>query len=263
MLCSQCRARAATTTEGHCAECAAARWSAGPRLASPVGLCTALVALFCAVIAADLFALLAGARVHGLMTDVVNEDFDAFTDEDLDRADLLYAASGMVQLATVVATAVVFLVWFHRVRKNAQVFDPGAQRMAPGWAIGGWFVPFANFVLPRRVAGDIWAASTLRGPDGAAPRVSYALVNAWWTVWVCTLVLGRYASRMYDKAEEADEVREAAAALFAVDLLDIVAAVLALLFVRKLTRMQHAKATGAPVPFPAAEAGPRQGGAHR
>ncbi|MEV7865253.1 hypothetical protein AB0P17_03900 [Streptomyces sp. NPDC088124] len=47
------------------------------------------------------------------MTDVVNEDFDAFTDEDLDRADLLHAASGVVQFATVVATAVVFLVMQH------------------------------------------------------------------------------------------------------------------------------------------------------
>ncbi|MFE3827513.1 DUF4328 domain-containing protein [Streptomyces sp. NPDC059092] len=231
----------------------------GARLASPVGLGTALVALFCAVIAADLFALLAGARVHGLMTDVVNEDFDAFTDEDLDRADLLYAASGVAQVAAVLATAVVFLVWFHRVRRNADVFDPSAHRMSAGWAIGGWFVPFANFWLPRRVAGDIWAASTRPGPDGAAPRVSYALVNAWWTAWVCTLVLGRYASRAYDKAEEAEEVRQAAAALFAVDLLDIAAAVLALLFVRKLTRMQHTKATGGQV----FEAVPRRGGLHR
>ncbi|MFJ2215793.1 DUF4328 domain-containing protein [Streptomyces sp. NPDC087864] len=219
----------------------------GPRLASPVGLGKALVALFCAVIATDLFALLAGARVHGLTTDIINEDFDAFTDEDLDRADLLYSASGVAQVAAVVATAVVFLVWFHRVRRNADVFDPSAHRMSAGWAIGGWFVPFANFLLPRRVAGDIWAASTLPGPDGGAPRVSYALVNAWWTAWVCTLVLGRYASRVYDTAEEAEEIRQAAAVLFAVDLLDIVAAVLALLFVRKLTRMQHARATGAPV----------------
>ncbi|MFF1417328.1 DUF4328 domain-containing protein [Streptomyces sp. NPDC058280] len=260
-LCDICATERARTggTAGHLAPPAPAPASAPaygypaapavapPQLASPVGLSRAVVVLLGAVIAADIFALAAGANVYGLMSDVLAEDFGAFTDADLDRADWLYAGSGVAQLVALLAAAVVFIIWFVRVRKNAGVFAPDRHRMGPGWAIGSWFVPFGNFWLPRRVAGDIWAASTQDEPDGSRRPVSYALVNAWWAAWVCTLLLGRYGSRMYDQAEEADAVREAAGVLFAADLVDVLAAVLAILFVRKLTRMQHLKATQGPL----------------
>ncbi|MEV7088883.1 DUF4328 domain-containing protein [Streptomyces sp. NPDC093085] len=215
-----------------------------PPVVPPVGLFKALVALFAAVVLADLYALVSGARIQSLMASVIAEDFDAYTDADLDAADASYALAGVAQTVAMLATAVVFLVWFHRVRRNAQVLDPAAQRMAPGWAIGAWFVPFANLVLPRRIAGDIWKASGRRGPDGA-PQVSYVLVNLWWTVYLVSLVVAQLGTRLYLQAEEAEEVRSGASVIFAGDLLDIVAAVFAVLFVRKLTRMQEERATGA------------------
>ncbi|MEU3187029.1 DUF4328 domain-containing protein [Streptomyces sp. NPDC006923] len=277
MLCTHCRARAAVTGEGLCGPCAAQRSSsagagqraragtgagpgpasarAGSRLSSPVGLSRALVVLFCVVIATDLFSLVAGANIHGLMSDVVNGDYAAFTDEDLDRADLFYARSGMFQVSAMLLTAVVFLVWFFRVRRNAGVFDPGGHRMGQGWAVGSWFVPLWSFWLPRRVAADTWAASTPAEPDGTPRRVSYGPVNAWWAAWLGASVAGQVGSRLYQVAEEADEVRNAVSLVFAADVVDVVAAVLAIRFVLGLTRMQSLRATQGPA-APGAPAGP-------
>ena len=45
------------------------------------------------------------------------------------------------------AIGVVFIIWQFRHAKNAQVL--GARGgLGPGWAIGGWFIPLANYVLP-------------------------------------------------------------------------------------------------------------------
>ncbi|MFE9814878.1 DUF4328 domain-containing protein [Streptomyces sp. NPDC005773] len=155
-------------------------------------------------------------------------------------------------MLTFLATAVVFLVWFRRVRLNAEVFDAHAQPMRPGWAIGAWFVPFVNFFLPYRVASGIWTASTPAG----RPFASRALLNAWWAGLIGSRLFVVWSERRYTAAEEVDEVLDAFGLVIAADVLDIAAAVLAILFVRRLTAMQGERVAqrAAPVaPMPAAE----------
>lgn len=155
-------------------------------------------------------------------------------------------------MLTFLATAVVFLVWFRRVRLNAEVFDAYAQPMRPGWSIGAWFIPVANSFLPYRVASGIWTASTPAG----RPMASRALLNAWWAGLIGSRLFGVWAERRYAAAEEVDEVLDAFGLVIAADVLDVAAAVLAILFVRRLTAMQGERAAqrSAPVaPMPAAE----------
>lgn len=151
--------------------------------------------------------------------------------------------AGLLQTVLLVATGIVFIVWFHRLRKNAEVWASGLQTKSPGWAIGGWFIPVGNLWIPRGIAADIWRASR---PDPFAPDGAGELrpLNAWWGVWVLATMVSQVASRIYAGAETRDEILSGFSWLIASDLLDIAAAVLAILFVRRLTSMQHAKATG-------------------
>ncbi|MCX5392732.1 DUF4328 domain-containing protein [Streptomyces sp. NBC_00094] len=142
-----------------------------------------------------------------------------------------------------VATGIVFIVWFHRLRKNAEVWAGDLQSRKPGWAIGGWFIPIANLWIPRGVAVDIWRASRWQ-PHAAVGRGELVLLNSWWTVWVACMVVDRIASQLYKQAVTADALTTAATWSLAGYLLDAAAAVLAILFVRRLTSMQQAKATG-------------------
>jgi hypothetical protein len=128
-----------------------------------------------------------------------------------------------------------------RVRANAGVFDPHAQSMKPWWAVGGWFVPFVNLWYPRRITRDIWDASS---PVGA--RRSYLLVNAWWTLWIVSLLADRVGSAQSGDADTADGIHAGAYAMMISDALDIAAAALAILVVLRLTRMQHEKALAGP-----------------
>ncbi|WP_405856897.1 DUF4328 domain-containing protein [Streptomyces sp. NBC_00090] len=140
------------------------------------------------------------------------------------------------------ATAIVFIIWFHRLRRNAEVWAGDLSRR-PGWAIGGWFIPIANLWIPRGVAVDIWRASRWQ-PYAADGRGELALLNSWWTVWVAGAVVNRIAVLLYRRAETVDALATATAWSLAGYLLDAAAAVLAILFVRRLTSMQHTKVTG-------------------
>jgi len=219
----------------------------GPVLRSPNGLATAVTVLLAVVIAVDLFAVLADLNMYSLMGRIVSDGAGAVTQAERDRGDALYGVSGLVQIVTLLATAVVFIVWFHRVRVNAEVFAPHAFTKGRGWAIGAWFVPIGNLFLPRRIVREIWDASAQAAPDGSWRQVSQVPLRLWWSLWIASTVLGRIAGSVYSSAEDADAIQQASAVMSASDLLDVTAAVCAILFVRKLSGMQHIKATQGPV----------------
>lgn len=160
--------------------------------------------------------------------------------------DMLNALVGLVQSTTILATSVVFIVWFHRVRCNAEVFRPDGFSQSAGWAIGGWFVPIANLFFPYRTARETWDASTQYAPDGSYRSVSGAPVVAWWLASVAAWFIDGLASYQDRKAVGAAAVRDASSLGVVADLLIVVAAVLAVLFVRKLTALQAVKAAQGP-----------------
>ncbi|MEU9062233.1 DUF4328 domain-containing protein [Streptomyces sp. NPDC048430] len=228
---------------------------AGHRLRSPVGLARAAVVLLGIVIATDLLAVAAGLNLRGEYA-VVTDGF-VFDGDGSYRAAQWYAGVGVLQSNAMMATAVLFILWFRRVRLNAEVFDAGLQSMRPGWAVGAWFIPVANFWLPRRVAGGIWTASAQTNPDGAWRTVSMAPLNLWWGVWVFSMVFSQYAGRQYEQTRLSPEIVDAVGLVLVGDVLDIAAAVLAILFVRKLTRMQGERAALGVTPLSApSPAGP-------
>ncbi|MGW0819861.1 DUF4328 domain-containing protein [Streptomyces sp. NPDC002845] len=263
MVCTRCRSYEAAPDGVLCRACeAAAAHPAPPQfqqvpqngaapavwLRSPVGLGWVAVALLGVVIATDLFAVWTGFVMYDTADALASGDFLTVSDEEWDRVNSLYVGAGVVQLAAWFATGVVFLVWFHRVRVNAEVFNPFGHSKTRGWAVGGWFVPIVNLWFPRRIALDIWDASS-----PLDTRRSHGLVNAWWAMWLIGTVAGRVASSGYERAETAEEIRDATVEVLITDALDIAAAVLAILFVLTLTRMQDTKARSGPgTPAPVA-----------
>ncbi|MFJ7127820.1 DUF4328 domain-containing protein [Streptomyces sp. NPDC098101] len=205
-------------------------------LRNPNGLSHAVVALLAGNVVFDV--LFAAIELRFLTTDVNTDFFDPAVFGTLDL-NVTYDMA----LTLYVATGIVFIVWFHRLRKNAEVWAGDLQGRKPGWAIGGWFIPFANLWIPRGIAADIWRASRWQ-PYAADGARELTLLNAWWTFWVADMVVERIGAQLYKRAETAEAYITASSWSLAGYVLDIAAAVLAILFVRRLTSMQHAKATG-------------------
>jgi hypothetical protein len=108
------------------------------------GLWISLLVLFSLVGVTDI--VLAGAFFNraSLLDRLVDGDY---VYQDLLDADDSVQGAMVAHVLLAVALAVVFIIWQFRHAKNAQALGERGG-LGPGWAIGGWFVPIGNYVLP-------------------------------------------------------------------------------------------------------------------
>ena len=88
------------------------------------------------------------------------------------------ALLGVENLLTIVAM-IAFLVWIYRVLKALRL-SGRSTTISPGLAVGGWFIPLANAVIP-------WLS--VRGALRALGRSSI-IAGVWWLVWLANTSLG-------------------------------------------------------------------------
>jgi hypothetical protein len=148
----------------------------------------------------------------------------------LDPLAILETVAALSFLATTVVAGVAFLVWFHRAHR-VLASSGGSGRHSPAWAVGSWFVPFVNLVIPKQAANDLWRA-------GAPDRVP-GFVHAWWGLWLTSGVLGASVDLVIADAA-LDGNFDVVVGLSVLDLLAsilaIAAAVLAIRLVREASR---------------------------
>ncbi|MFI0237098.1 DUF4328 domain-containing protein [Streptomyces sp. NPDC016845] len=221
-----------------------ARWAL---LRSPNGLATLAMALLGLVLVVDLGAVGVGIAEYRALSDLVGGGWAGFDDGKFGRLDDAYRFLGVAQTGALVVTAIGFILWFLRVRDNAEIFAPQGQSKARPWAVFGFFVPVVAFWFPRRIALDTWHASA-DGLELSRKRARSGVIELWWFLWILNQVFGRFAGRQYDKAESLTEIESATAWVIAGDVLDIVSAAAAIWFVRSLTRLQNRKVTAGGVP---------------
>lgn len=140
-----------------------------------------------------------------------------------------------VYLLALIAAVVTFARWEHRAARNARRLDETCS-FTPGWAVGWWFIPVLNLVLPYRVMRELWRASG-RGEPAGPPYL-----GAWWGCCVGSVLLGNLAGRVSAEASTVALAQLADVIDICSNGLTVVAAVLALRLVRDLTRRQLAAA---------------------
>jgi Domain of unknown function (DUF4328) len=85
-----------------------------------------------------------------------------------------------LMLLTGIGSVISYLMWKYRAAVNARILDPAAARISPGMAVGSYFIPFAQFVIPCQAMAGIARAST----------GSIAGVALWWTGHVGAILAG-------------------------------------------------------------------------
>lgn len=159
----------------------------------------------------------------------------------------------------VVPVGIVFIIWQYRHSKNAEALR-GTRGLGPGWAIGGWFIPVANFVLPFIELYQSAKASSPTPPPGAAYHHGAApkLLTAWAVTFIAAPVTFVTASGLRsdpdvafvvdsvpgDKLIDADRIGGIAMLLYTA------AAMLAIVMVGVLTRRQDRAVAFAAGPAP-------------
>ena len=154
---------------------------------------------------------------------------------------------GLLQVAIFLGTAIFFLMWIYRAHRNLRALGARDLKYSPGWAVGGFLVPFLNLVRPFQVVKEIWKGSE---PETMPMRLdpSYqstkrsAIVGWWWASVLLSTFVGNVVARMAFRAGETlSALLSMSWAMLVSDVLDIPAGVLAILIVKKIDAMQENK----------------------
>ncbi|MGW3248255.1 DUF4328 domain-containing protein [Streptomyces sp. NPDC001070] len=131
------------------------------------------------------------------------------------------------------AAVALFVEWFRRAHRNAQLLDPAGQRFGQVWAVVGWLVPLVHLWLPKAVANGIWRSSTPASTAVVMRRLWSGVFHTWWGLWVgwqLCAVLGVWLSGGYPW-------------FLATEALLIATGLLTLVVVARLTFMQQRRIT--------------------
>jgi hypothetical protein len=138
-------------------------------------------------------------------------------------------------------TAIAWLLWQYRAHANLGALGAANLAYSPGWAVGWWFIPFANIVMPFLTVRELWKASK---PDAGAvdwkARGGAAIVGVWWTGRLATQALFQIGTALPPEVDVVTNTTSSALFL-AGDVVMIAWAVVAILLVRGVDARQEAK----------------------
>ncbi|MET7945762.1 DUF4328 domain-containing protein [Micromonospora sp. NPDC005324] len=181
-------------------------------------------------------------------------------------AGIIVAVVAMIMTVVHLAAAVLVIIWTWRARRNTDAFPGAEPAFRPGWAIAGWLVPFANFVVPARVVAGVARDSLWR-------RATPALVSVWWCSWLVFSVGERLASRAdgraYEKLAEipfndagyqayVDMYQDSLGRATLPALGCVIAAVTLIMLIHRISAAQEARIDGATPQWPIAPVWPAQ-----
>ena len=130
---------------------------------------------------------------------------------------------GPPSLVLFVGTAIVVLTWLYRANAKARALGAEDMMVSPGWAVGWFFVPLANLVMPYIAMRELWKASANPRDWQLAPAP--LAIPLWWAFWLASGIAGA-VSVMLALQPEKDALAAADAAVALSELLSIPAALL-------------------------------------
>ena len=155
---------------------------------------------------------------------------------NVEHADTLVMASLVAWVVLFAVTGIVWCVWQHRAQRNAIELAYGKLQFTPGWAVGWWFVPFANLVKPFQTVRELWKASH-GGYDGRIVG-TWSVIGWWWGLWLGANVLERFMVRSGSMETLSDFIRSDTWEIVANGVM-VVAAILAIMIVRSVVALQE------------------------
>ncbi len=118
-----------------------------------------------------------------------------------DRVDLIMLISGISLIIVSIFSFTISAIWIFRASKNAAIMDPYPGRIRPGWAVGWYFIPFANLWKPFVAVKEIWNSSFSPAKSPITPAT--ALVGFW---WACHIANNIYVGGLTRKQLQTDNI---------------------------------------------------------
>ena len=206
------------------------------------GLTTALTWLFSAHIVFTVVLIIGVVNNFRVLGDKETGGL-VFDTKAVNDANALPAAMILLSGLVGLATFVLLIIWLYRAAKNNEALGRQNPRLGPGWAIGGWFIPIAWWVIPFIILDDVWRGSDpsiARGDPNWRRSSTMGAIWAWLVTAVIFTVPSAIASSTGDvRADEPEKVRRDDILRVIGAVGAIVAAVLAILVTRRIAARQE------------------------
>ncbi len=120
-------------------------------------------------------------------------------------------ALGLVLLVLLV-NFILVIVWMNAAYKHQTPFAPGNRRWSSGWTIGGWFIPFANFIIPKLVLNEIERVAGSNDDELNTSRWRQTKLNLngywYWLGWVAASICFGGSTVWWDGRVDARHVED-------------------------------------------------------
>jgi hypothetical protein len=146
-------------------------------------------------------------------------------------------AMALISVVVYLSTVVAFCMWLHRAYKNLSAFGAFRLNHSPGWAVGSFFVPFVNLVVPYRAVKEVWQKSIPPEQSRLSEPSPPGWFPFWWLFWLLCTWAGNISFRMSFN----EGVSESTTAIVSIvaDFLAIVAALFAYVVIGEIDDRQE------------------------
>lgn len=155
----------------------------------------------------------------------------------------LYTAALLISFVVTIATIIVFAMWIYRAAANIVAAGVPGFDYTPGWAVGWYFIPFANLVKPFTAMRQTWNAS--HGGAGNELDRGHGLLTLWWATWLISNIANNISARMQISATSFEALQSSLVLGMVGSLVSLALYPAAYLIVDRITAAQRDRLTAA------------------
>lgn len=198
-----------------------------------------LIYVFWAFIGLVFIATLSGYLEVELLKHIQDGGF--VSEDEASTNDNRQMVIGILQTALYITTIVFFLNWFRRAYANLHRIKIKYLKHSESWAIWSFFVPIIAFFRPVQIMNEIVEETQhkIRKLDRSYIKKEIGLIiGLWWTLFIISNFIGKYIMRTTFKTDTLEEMITGSEAVLISDLLQIPEALLVILIVSRVTKME-------------------------
>ena len=115
-------------------------------------------------------------------------------DTSLTEGGGLYGVGCLLILVFLVLNLILFMFWVYRMNSNSRAQMASGMAYTPAWAVGWFFIPFANLWRPYQVMSELYRTS--QNPIGWKSRPAPALIGWWWGANILSNIVGGISGKL-------------------------------------------------------------------
>ncbi|WP_103068529.1 DUF4328 domain-containing protein [Aquimarina sediminis] len=196
----------------------------------------------------NIFWIITGLTITGIISNyyelelLKNAQIEQYIDEgEANANDMRQGVIGIVQFIIYIISVVLFLNWFRRAYGNLHRLKISYLNHKETMAVWSWIIPIISLFRPVQIMTEIWTETQekIKKMDS-----SYLIENGgfiiglWWTLFIISNFIGKYVVKTAFKQDTIEQLIEGSRAMIISDLIQIPEALLVILIVFRLSKIE-------------------------